>query len=67
MEDLKLFLVYHIGGGPCWQLRVAKSPEDALFQCFGSRDHARIADAQRSCRVEEIKVPGYEIVVRPKT
>lgn len=64
MDDLKLFLVYHMGGGPCWQLRVAKSTEDALCQCFGSSDHSKLSDAQHSCRVEEVKVPGYEIVVR---
>ncbi|MEK7850818.1 MAG: hypothetical protein AAB275_02940 [Deltaproteobacteria bacterium] len=66
MEELKLFLVFHTGGGPCWQMRVAKSAEDALFQCFGTGDHAKNADLQKSCRVEEVKVPGYEIVVRQK-
>lgn len=67
MSELKLFSVYHMGGGPCWQLRVAKSTEDALIQCFGTREHAKIKQTQRSCRVEEVTVPGYEIVVRPKT
>lgn len=66
MEDLKLFLVFHMGGGPCWQMRVAKSAEDALFQCFGGKEHAKMSDPQYSCRVEEVKVLGYEIVVRPK-
>lgn len=66
MEELKLFLLYHMGGGPCWQLKVAKSAEDALFQCFGSGDHAKVTDTQQSCRVEEVTVPGYDIVVRPK-
>lgn len=55
-----------MGGGPCWQLRVAKNAEDALFQCFGGKEHAKISDTQQSCRVEEVKVPGYDIVVRPK-
>lgn len=64
MEELKLFLVFHMGGGPCWQMRVAKSTEDALLQCFGSTDHSVISNAQKSCRVEEVKVPGYDIVVR---
>lgn len=53
-----------MGGGPCWQLRVAKSSEDAIIQCFGTREHAKIKQTQRSCRVEEVTVPGYEIVVR---
>lgn len=66
MEEMKLYLVYHMGGGPCWQLRVAKNTEEALFQCFGTRDHSKMADTQNSCRVEEIEVPGYDIVVRPK-
>lgn len=64
MENLKLFLVFHMGGGPCLQMRVATSSEDALCQCFGSSDHSKSSDAQYSCRVEEVKVPGYEIVVR---
>jgi len=66
MEELKLFLVFHMGGGPCWQMRAAKSAEDALFQCFGGKEHAKVSDTQQSCRVEEVRVPGYEIVVRPK-
>lgn len=65
MEKLKLYSVYHIGSGPCWQLRVAKNTEEALMQCFGTGDHAKIKDSQSSCRVEEINIPGYKIVVTP--
>ena len=34
------------------------------MQCFGARDHAKIKETQQSCRVEEVTVPGYEIVIR---
>ena len=66
MADLKLFLALHMGGSPCWPMTIQTSAEDALFQCFGGREHSKISETQQSCRVEEVKVPGYEIVVRLK-
>lgn len=63
MGELKLYSVYHMGA-TLLAVEGCKSTEDALMQCFGARDHAKIKETQQSCRVEEVTVPGYEIVIR---
>ena len=64
MEDLKLFLVYYLGDSPCWNLRVAHSPEEAMMQCFDHSKRKRPSDSmEKSCRVEEVKIEGYKITV----
>lgn len=62
MDELKLYLVYHLGINPCWNLRVARTPEEALTSCFHHSDSVGINDMDAgSCRVEEIKLEGYKI------
>jgi len=64
MEDLKLFMVYYLGDSPCWNLRVARSPEEAIMQCFDRSKRTRPLNADKySCRVEEVKVEGYRISI----
>ncbi len=64
MDDLKLFIVTFRGPGPCFKLQVAKNAEEAFLQCF-DRHAAREGHDRASCRVEEVSVEGYDIVVRP--
>lgn len=62
MDELKLYLVYHLGINPCWNLRVARSPEEALTSCFHHSTDVGIDDVDAgSCRVEEIRLEGYKI------
>jgi hypothetical protein len=64
MDDLKLFLVYHLGASPCWNLRIASSQEAALMQCFDQEtDHKPADSKERSCRVEEVTFEGYRIKI----
>lgn len=64
MDEFKLYMVYYLGNNPCWNLRVAKSPEEALTQCFDHSDKPRPDDAaERSCRVEEVRIKGYQIKI----
>ena len=64
MEELKLFIVYYLGDSPCWNLRVAYSPEEAMMQCFDRSGRKKPHDAmEKSCRVEEVKIKGYRISV----
>ncbi len=62
VDELKLYMVYHLGDSTCWNLRVAGSPEEALTQCFDHSERPRPADAaERSCRAEEVRIEGYKI------
>jgi hypothetical protein len=64
MDELKLYLVYHLGINPCWNLRVARSPEEALTTCFHHTDEINISDVDAgNCRVEEIRLEGYKIKI----
>lgn len=64
MQDLKLFMVYYLGDSPCWNLRVARSPEEAIMQCFDRSKRKRPDNADKySCRVEEVKIEGYRISI----
>jgi hypothetical protein len=64
MQELKLYLVYHMGNSPCWNLRIAHSQEEALMQCFDKPPENRPDDIkERSCRVEEVKFDGYELKI----
>ena len=65
MEKLKLYMVYHLGKSPCWNLRIALSPEQALTQCFDQTQKPKLGkDAERSCRVEEVKFEGYKLTIQ---
>ena len=62
MEDLKLYMVYYLGDSPCWNLRVARSEEEAIMQCFnGSKKPKPPGAHEKSCRVEEVRIEGYKI------
>ena len=64
MDDLKLYLVYHLGASPCWNLRIAKSKEAALMQCFDQEtDHKPVNSKDHNCRVEEVSFEGYRIKI----
>ncbi len=64
MNDLKLYMVYYLGGNPCWNLRVARSPEEALMHCFEHSGKPRPKDAAEcSCRAEEVTLAGYRISI----
>jgi len=62
MDDYKLYTVYYLGDSPCWNLRIARSEEEAIMQCFNRSDRPKPPDAhEKSCRVEEVKISGYKI------
>ncbi|MEW5807441.1 MAG: hypothetical protein AB1756_08870 [Acidobacteriota bacterium] len=63
MEDLKLYLVSHMGGLPCFRLVVAKSKEEAFLDCYNREKNEDIS-SRSSCLIEEVKVDGYEIIIR---
>ena len=65
MNNLKLYMVYFLGNRPCFNVRVANSPEEALTQCFAHSEKPLPEDAaEKNCRVEEVMVPGYHISVQ---
>ena len=62
MEELKLYMVYYLGEAPCWNLRVARSEEEAITQCFNKSKKPKPPGAhESSCRVEEVRIKGYKI------
>ena len=64
MSDLKLYMVFHLGDEPCYNVRVASSPEEAMTFCLNHSVKPKPNDAaQKSCKVEEIKVQGYKITI----
>ena len=66
MNDLKLFMVYFMGDMPCWNLRVARSEEEALTQCFNQPDRTIPKDgSKKNCRAVEVKIKGYKINIKP--
>lgn len=63
MQELKLFLVYHLGENPCWNLRIARSREEALMQCFDHTLPNNPSAREASCRVEEVTFEGYKLTI----
>ncbi len=64
MSDLKLYMIYHLGGQPCCNVRVASSLEEAMTQCLNHSGKPKPNDAaQKNCKVEEVKVNGYKITI----
>ncbi len=64
MGTLKLYIVYHLGANACWSLRVARSPEEALTHCLDHKESGPQKQAHEgSCRVEEVQLPGYRIII----
>ncbi len=63
-DDLKLFLVSHMGPYSCWSLEVGTNAA-AAFQ--GCRKNKRVPESSdsTSCKVEEVKIPGYRLIVVP--
>ncbi len=64
-DELKLFLVSHMGPYSCWSLEVGPNA-GAAFQ--GCRKNKRVPESSdsTSCKVEEVKIPGYRIIVVPE-
>ena len=63
MSEFKLYKVYYLGEQACWNLHVARSPEEALMQCF-KHSSAPVDAAENSCRAEEVKFDDYEITIK---
>ncbi len=63
MEDLKLFVVSHMGGLPCFRLIVAKNKEEAFLDCFNREKNENVS-SRSSCLIEEVRIEGYEIVIK---
>ncbi len=61
-KTYKLYIVSSMGPLCCWHVHAAASPEEAMFQCFKVDKHMD-ERARASCRVEELKVEGFEIRV----
>ena len=64
-EELKLFIVSHMGPYPCWSMEVATNAGKAFQRCRLSK---RVPDEsdKTSCKVEEVKIPGYRIHIIPE-
>ena len=58
MKNEKLYLVVNMTKDPCWSFEVAASPEEAVFNCFCGKE-----DFDVHCRVEEVTVKGYKILL----
>ncbi len=63
MKELKLFFVTHMEGRPCNRFLVAQNEEEAFLRCY-SKEKSRNVSSRSSCKVEEVKIEGYEIEVR---
>jgi len=60
--------VYYMGRTPCWGLRVARSPEEALMSCLNQTGKPKPPDAEKnSCRVEEVQIKGYRIRIEQES
>lgn len=64
-EDLKLFLVSHMGAYSCWSLEVGPNAGAAFLGCRKNKRVPETSDST-SCKVEEVKIPGYRIIVVPE-
>ncbi len=64
MEEYKLYKVYYMGDKACWNLKVARSPEEALTKCFDFPQRSQdLKKNDRCCRAEEVKINGFNIKV----
>jgi hypothetical protein len=50
-------------GKPCSRFIVAENEEQAFLHCY-SKEEDRNISSRSSCKVEEVKIEGYEISVR---
>jgi len=64
-EELKLFLVSHMGPYSCWSLEVGTNAGSAFQGCRKNKRVPESSDST-SCKVEEVKIPGYRIIVVPE-
>jgi len=64
-ENLKLFLVSHMGAYSCWSLEVGPNAGAAFLCCRKNKRVPETSDST-SCKVEEVKIPGYRIIVVPE-
>jgi len=64
-EELKLFLVSHMGPYSCWSLEVGTNA-GAAFQCCRKNKRVPESSDNTSCKVEEVSIPGYRIIVVPE-
>ena len=60
---MKLFMVTDVSTSPCWFLIPAKNYEEALLKCINEKKCPLDKQKQSSCKVEEVKLEGYEIKV----
>jgi hypothetical protein len=66
MNSFKLYMVYYMGEVPCWNLRVARSAEEALTQCFNTPGRKLPKDSlEKNCRAVEVEIKGYKITIEP--
>lgn len=63
MEELKLFVVSHMGGLPCFRLVVARSKEEAFLDCY-NREKNESVSSRSSCLIEEVRIDGYEVIIK---
>lgn len=63
MKDLKLFCVSHMEGKPCSRFVAAQSEEEAFIHCYSNEGDKNVS-SRSSCKVEEVEIEGYEIIVR---
>lgn len=64
MSEYKLYMVYHLGGSACCNIRVATCPEEAMTQCLDHSGKPKPATGDKSnCKVEEVKIDGFKISV----
>ncbi|MFQ6104809.1 MAG: hypothetical protein ACE5OP_11035 [Candidatus Glassbacteria bacterium] len=63
MEELKLFVVSDNSTTPCWFIIPARNYEEAILKCIDEKNCPITKERQSSCKVEELRIEGYEISV----
>jgi len=66
VEEYKLFIVTDISTSPCWFIIPAKNKTEAIMKCIDEKNCPISKERQSNCKVEEIKIDGYEVKVFKK-
>lgn len=67
MEDLKLYVVTDLSTSPCWFILPARNKEEAILRCIDEKNCPSGKERQSNCKVEELRIDGYDIKVFRKS
>jgi hypothetical protein len=66
VETYRLYVVSDVSSSPCWFIIPARNSEEALLRCIEERNCPITKERQSNCKVQELRVDGYEISVTRK-